>query len=158
LLTGKAPFGAFLVLKISVFYNFTSSKTVIFDEIFFMRIYLSVLVGLAVICVDVRAQKLNRDFEKLHLLVGTWKMETSKGALYETWQKINDSTLRGHSYKLNGKDTVVLEQVELIRRKGNIFSSYPKWKMIFIRSKIQPMTFPRKLCIHFLPIKCCMHG
>jgi len=85
-----------------------------------MRIYLSVLIALAVICADVRAQRLDRDFEKLHLLVGTWKMETSKGALYETWQKVNDSTLRGYSYRLNGKDSVLLEQVDLIRRKGNI--------------------------------------
>lgn len=120
MLTGKAPSGAFLVLKISVFYNSTSSKTVIFGESFSMRIYLSVLIGLAAICAEARAQKLNHDFEKLHLLVGTWRMETSKGALYETWQKVNDSTLSGHSYRLNGKDTVVLEQVDLIRRKGNI--------------------------------------
>lgn len=85
-----------------------------------MRILLLVIICLPVAYVNVCAQPVNHDFKKLHLLVGTWKMETSKGALYEIWQKVNDSTLRGHSYKLNGKDTVVLEQVDLIKRGGKI--------------------------------------
>lgn len=70
------------------------------------------------------AQKQNYDFEKLNSLVGTWRMETAKGVLYESWQKINDSTLRGYSYKINGKDSILLEQMDLIQ-KGAIIQYVP---------------------------------
>lgn len=61
-----------------------------------------------------------KDFLSLHSLAGTWKMETPKGIFFESWQIINDSTLKSQSYKVNGKDTVHLEQVQLILRSGSI--------------------------------------
>ena len=66
------------------------------------------------------AQNINKSFEDLHSVIGTWKMETKRGMIYESWQKINDSTLKGSSYKLNGQDTIILEQVELVIRNGKI--------------------------------------
>lgn len=78
------------------------------------------LACLASVCLCAHAQNPKQDFEKLHLLVGTWKMESAKGILFESWQKVSDSVLKGISYKLNGKDTVLLEQVDLVRRGMNI--------------------------------------
>lgn len=47
-------------------------------------------------------------------------MESSKGMLYESWQKLNDSTFQGISFRVSGKDTTVLEQMELVLREGRI--------------------------------------
>jgi Domain of unknown function (DUF6265) len=60
------------------------------------------------------------DFPALYSLAGTWKMETAKGILYESWEKLNDSTLKSRSYKVMDKDTVWLEQVKLVKREGKI--------------------------------------
>jgi hypothetical protein len=60
-------------------------------------------------------------FSKLHTLCGMWSMETKKGMLYERWQKVNDSTLSGKSYRVNKTDTVMLEDVDLVIRNYNIY-------------------------------------
>ena len=66
------------------------------------------------------AQKTDKDFTELFSLSGTWVMETKKGKLMETWQKENDSTLKSKSFLINGGDTILLEQVKLVRRGGKI--------------------------------------
>jgi hypothetical protein len=65
-------------------------------------------------------RQIKKSFLDLHSLVGTWSMSTKKAVFYETWQKINDSTLMGRSYQVNGKDTVTTEQVQLIMRGDSI--------------------------------------
>lgn len=60
------------------------------------------------------------DFSPLHSLAGTWKMETAKAVLYESWEKLNDSTLKSRSYNVKDKDTVWLEEAELVKRGGRI--------------------------------------
>ena len=58
------------------------------------------------------------EFKPLHGLTGLWKMDGKRGALYEEWQVKSDSQLAGKSYKLNNKDTIVLENV-IISLQGN---------------------------------------
>jgi hypothetical protein len=82
--------------------------------------FLPVLLFLSLSLSPANAQERLKDFLPLHSLAGIWKMETSRGTLYECWQIINDSTLKSQSYKVNGKDTVQLEQVQLILRNGRI--------------------------------------
>lgn len=60
-------------------------------------------------------------FKKLHSLQGTWRMETKRGPLFESWTVINDSTLHGTSYRLNGTDTLVLERISLVSRQPGLF-------------------------------------
>jgi hypothetical protein len=48
-------------------------------------------------------------------------METSSGALYESWTNTNDTLMQSNSYKLKEKDTVLLEQVSLQHTKDGIF-------------------------------------
>jgi hypothetical protein len=81
---------------------------------------LLIIIVLLTACCRISAQQPDAVFLPLHALAGTWKMETQKGSLYESWQKVNDSTLQSHSYKVNGKDTAWLEEVELIKRRGTI--------------------------------------
>jgi uncharacterized protein DUF6265 len=66
------------------------------------------------------AQNINKSFADFHSIIGIWAMETKKGPLFESWEKVNDSTLKSRSYKVNGKDTLILEQVELVKREGKI--------------------------------------
>jgi hypothetical protein len=66
------------------------------------------------------AQHTNKDFSNLDLIVGKWLMKTSKGNIYETWQKVNDTTLKSKSYKVNGKDTIMLEQADLVKTGDKI--------------------------------------
>ena len=56
----------------------------------------------------------------LYLLEGTWKMNTSKGVLIESWKKISPSQLQGRSYRVNAKDTVHLEEVSLLEDNAGI--------------------------------------
>lgn len=59
-------------------------------------------------------------FKPLHSLVGTWKMETARGVLYEAWQLSSNHQLAGKSYRIRNTDTVLLEQVDLRFKDGNI--------------------------------------
>lgn len=60
-------------------------------------------------------------FTRLLVLEGTWKMETRKGPLFEQWQKFDENTLRGLSYRISGNDTLLLERLELVNRRDGIF-------------------------------------
>jgi hypothetical protein len=64
-----------------------------------------------------------KDFKPLHGLIGLWKMETNRGALYEEWKLLNDHQLSGKSFKINNTDTVVLERVTLSLNNNSIFYS-----------------------------------
>lgn len=69
---------------------------------------------------NVYAQDTGKPFNDLNLLLGKWSMETNKGILYESWKKQNDSTFTGLSFRISGKDSLVLEGMELVHRQGRI--------------------------------------
>jgi hypothetical protein len=75
---------------------------------------------LFIIHTSVHAQDAGKSFRDLNSLTGKWSMESSKGMLYESWLKLNDSTFKGLSFRVSGKDTTVLEQMELVLREGRI--------------------------------------
>ena len=60
-------------------------------------------------------------YVQLQHLNGTWKMETAKGPLYESWVKMAENEMQGGSYKINGKDTIRFEIVNLSKRADGIF-------------------------------------
>jgi hypothetical protein len=66
-------------------------------------------------------QSQQSDFATLWILEGTWAMKTPKGTMYEHWRKISDSELRSKSFKLNGRDTVLMEQVRLYHEGGDVY-------------------------------------
>ena len=61
------------------------------------------------------------DFKPLHGLTGLWKMEGKRGALYEEWLVSGDNQLTGRSYKINNRDTMVLENVIISLQGDAIF-------------------------------------
>jgi hypothetical protein len=52
-----------------------------------------------------------------HWLLGKWEYKTPEGELSETWEKVNDSTYKGHSYFIKGQDTIHFETIRL-EQKG----------------------------------------
>lgn len=59
-------------------------------------------------------------FRKLWALEGLWKMETSKGPIFEQWSKTDDSTLTGQSFRVNGADTLIIETIRLVQDRDGI--------------------------------------
>lgn len=51
-------------------------------------------------------------------LQGTWKMENKE--IYEHWDKLNDSTLKGFSYELKGGQMAISEYLDISRIKKEI--------------------------------------
>lgn len=59
-------------------------------------------------------------FQKLWVLEGLWRMETGKGPIFEEWSKTDDSTLTGRSFRVNGADTLILENIRLVHDSDGI--------------------------------------
>ena len=55
-------------------------------------------------------------------MIGTWKMETKRGAIIETWISVNDSSFAGESFmvKITG-GTVPLKKIQLVCRSKEYF-------------------------------------
>lgn len=51
--------------------------------------------------------------EEFGFFLGKWKMETSKGTIFEEWKVSDRNKLKGSSYKVKDKDTTLLENLEL---------------------------------------------
>lgn len=61
------------------------------------------------------------DFDQLLRLRGTWAMQTKKGLLYEEWRKLGEFELDGKSYRLNQRDTILIERVKIKKNGEGIF-------------------------------------
>lgn len=53
------------------------------------------------------------DTLKLQLFLGSWRTESGEGIVIEKWSMVSESEYKCKSYSVNGKDTVLLEQVSL---------------------------------------------
>lgn len=83
-----------------------------------MSKYISLLI---ISCCATNFLLAQQSFQKLNALTGLWRMETKKGPLYESWQQVNDSVMKGISYRLNQGDTMILEIVSLVKRGAFIY-------------------------------------
>ena len=61
------------------------------------------------------------NFVSLHALEGTWKMNTKRGPLFERWKVVGAKELLGTSFKINNSDTLVLENIQLVKKGNDIF-------------------------------------
>lgn len=77
----------------------------------------------AVINVSIAQQPLysGKEFKPLHGLIGSWKMDSQRGTIYEEWQVKGDSQLSGRSYKIKNNDTLVLENIIISLQGDAIF-------------------------------------
>ncbi len=60
-------------------------------------------------------------FNQLHVLQGTWKMQTKRGAICEEWKVVNKDYLQSKGYYVKGADTIVNETVALQNKADGIF-------------------------------------
>ncbi|HOY12444.1 MAG TPA: DUF6265 family protein [Saprospiraceae bacterium] len=61
------------------------------------------------------------EIKKVEWLIGTWENKTSRGSMYESWNKLNDSVLSGKSYIINEKDTIVFETIQIVQEENKLF-------------------------------------
>lgn len=54
-------------------------------------------------------------------LIGTWKNNTQKGSIFETWHRTSESELSGKSYIIKGQDTIVFETIRLVQEHDGLF-------------------------------------
>jgi hypothetical protein len=66
------------------------------------------------------AQDAEKKFQLFKSIQGTWSMTTKRGIVYESWQ-VKNHTLEGRSFKLMGKDTLLLEQVTIFIKGNDLF-------------------------------------
>jgi hypothetical protein len=76
-------------------------------------------------------------FEELASITGLWKMETSKGTLFEEWKAGKEGTLVSRSFRVAGGDTTFLENVT-VQKSGNGLYFIPT---VVGENNNQPVTF-----------------
>ena len=89
------------------------------------RVYL-VLIAILLIGQTLFAQNNSyslTDFGSLDAILGTWKMETRRGPMFQQWTRANNEKFQGKSFRLNNLDTLVMERIELSYSGGSIVYS-----------------------------------
>lgn len=59
--------------------------------------------------------------KRVEWLIGTWEHRTSKGTVYEVWNKVGGKELQGKSYMVKNNDTVVFETLRLVQENGILY-------------------------------------
>lgn len=89
-----------------------------------MAISKSLAVGtiltVALVCLA-QEQETQAKLKDLDWLIGTWQRQTSRGTLYEEWQKVSGNTFEGSSYTLQAGDTTFVEFLRLEQFGTEIF-------------------------------------
>lgn len=53
-------------------------------------------------------------------MLGTWENPTSRGTVYEHWEKLSPTEFAGKSYMLSEADTVIFENIRLVEEAGHL--------------------------------------
>ncbi len=77
------------------------------------------ITALLILCACTISQ--HNDIKKTEWLIGTWENKTTKGSIYETWNKKNDHEFSGKSYIIQEKDTIVFENIQIVQDKKELF-------------------------------------
>ncbi len=81
---------------------------------------LALFAMLLVTNMSLAQQKFN--FQPLvQLTGGSWQMKSAKGIYGEKWKNSGANELKSEAFKVIGKDTTLLEKVQLIRKENNIY-------------------------------------
>lgn len=82
----------------------------------------SILAGLFFLAsVAVSAQEDARIDHHFGNLMGTWKLQTDKGVVYEKWERVNDTLLSGSSYMVKDGQQIPSEELRIVLRKGKFY-------------------------------------
>ena len=63
----------------------------------------------------------SQKIDKTNWLIGTWQNSTTKVAVFESWKKINPTTLEGISFVIKNGDTVVFETIQLTQQNDSLY-------------------------------------
>jgi hypothetical protein len=58
--------------------------------------------------------------DRLEWLLGKWELQTSKGPVFENWQRKSDNELSGKNYLIKSGDTTVLETIQVLYRNDSL--------------------------------------
>ncbi|MEL7124372.1 MAG: DUF6265 family protein [Bacteroidota bacterium] len=61
------------------------------------------------------------NIQQIEWLIGKWENQTTKGSIYESWEKKSPNELRAISYKLSGSDTLFLETIQILQEEDGLF-------------------------------------
>lgn len=61
------------------------------------------------------------DLSQLQWLIGTWENKTVRGSMYEQWTRTNENEFSGKSFMKKGSDTVVFENIRLVKENHLLF-------------------------------------
>lgn len=82
-----------------------------------LKIFIAI-VSFTALCA-LKAKDVN-DMTKAGWLIGTWENKTTRGTVYETWNKTSETELAGKSYIIKEKDTIVFENIRLVEEKDGL--------------------------------------
>lgn len=86
-------------------------------KIFFIAVSIIIITGFVS-----DNSRYENNMESFKWMIGTWKMNTSRGAIMETWISYNDSSLAGESLNFSSTgQSKVLENLELTYRGKEYF-------------------------------------
>lgn len=74
-------------------------------------------------CASSRIPFSEKDFQPLYQLIGTWKMETPRGSVFEEWQRNYPGSMTGCSYRISNGDTTIMETIGLFLEGKKIIYS-----------------------------------
>ena len=87
-----------------------------------MKTGIKILTAIVVLAVPgAWTKKQTNDITKAEWLTGTWENKTTRGSIYETWNKISETEFAGKNYIVKEKDTVVFENIRLVQEKDSLF-------------------------------------
>jgi hypothetical protein len=86
------------------------------------KLFLLFLSGIIITGFSVITKSYESKMDTFKWMVGSWKMETKRGAIMETWISVNDSSLAGESFmvRITG-GTTILEKIQLVSRGNEYF-------------------------------------
>jgi hypothetical protein len=77
--------------------------------------------SLLLLCIWAQAQVKASDFGVLDKLQGYWLMHAKGINFSETWRKVNDNCLQAVTYKIEGRDSVEMDEMQLLRINDEIY-------------------------------------
>ncbi|RAJ82371.1 hypothetical protein CLV59_104598 [Chitinophaga dinghuensis] len=67
------------------------------------------------------AQVNTADFKLLDKLAGTWTMNTKLGSVVEQWQKLNDSSWMGRTWRIAAGDSSLQQTIHVVKQGDAIY-------------------------------------
>lgn len=77
--------------------------------------------SLLIFCITAAAQVSNADFRLLDKIEGKWAMHTKRSTFREIWTRVDENSWQGVSWRIAGKDSVMQDEMRLIRTPEGMF-------------------------------------